>query len=95
MKNYMIDTQQRINDFVESNQSELAQDFAQKLGKQLNKLLNSKFDNKKEVNNYVFENDVLEKTCDESDCDFDWNAARDLQRDVVDAVAECYRLNDE
>lgn len=94
MENYMLDTQERINNFVEFNPSELAQEFATKLGKQLSSLMNSKWDSRKEVDKYVFENDVLEKTCDESECDFDWNAARDLQRDVVDAVSECYRLND-
>lgn len=93
MENYMIDTQARINNFAEQNESELAQEFAARLSKQLNALSNSSFDNRKEVDNYVFENDVLEKTCKEENCDFDWNAARDLQRDVIDAVSEFHNLD--
>lgn len=92
MKNYMLDTQARINNFTEQNESELAQEFAAKLGKQLSALLNSSWDSRQTVDNYVFENDVLEKTCDEDDADFDWNSARDLQRDVIDAVSEFHNL---
>ena len=93
MKNYMQDTQARINKFNELNfDSELAMEFSALLGKQLNNLLNSQWDSRKEVDDYVFENDVLQKVCDEENADFDWNAARDLQSDVVDAVSEFYCL---
>lgn len=93
MNNYMTDTQAAINHFVEiNNNSELAQEFASRLGKQLSSLMNSRWGSRKEVDDYVFENEVLEKTCEESNADFDWNAARDLQRNVRDAVSTFYNL---
>lgn len=90
--NYLTDTQASINKFAELN-TEKAQAFAAKLGQQLQKCFDSKWDDKAELEQHIFsDNDVLESVCDENEADFDWNEARDLQRDVLNAVAEFYNL---
>lgn len=90
--NYLTDTQASINKFAELN-TEKAQEFAAKLGQQLQNCFDSKWDDKAELEQYIFsDKDVLESVCSEEEADFDWNNARDLQRDVLNAVAEFYNL---
>ena len=76
----------RIKNFELSNSSELAREFVDRLKVQMNVLINSQFESEEQLHNYVFEHDVLEQTCDEEEADFNLEAARDLQLDMMGAV---------
>ena len=100
--NYLQNAQNQINNFALNN-TELAQEFANRLGQQLHNLFNSEFDSKGDIETIVLgENDVLEQLCNEQDIDtsegegntdFVWQDARDLQHDVINAVSEFYNLD--
>lgn len=90
--NYLQNVQNSINAFADSN-TNLAIEFSTKLGQQLHNAFNSQWNDKAELEQLIFsDNDVLEQTCSEEEADFSWNDARDLQRDVVDAVSTFYNL---
>lgn len=90
--NYLQNVQDSINAFADSN-TDLAIEFSVKLGQQLHNAFNSQWNDKEELEQLIFsDNDVLEQTCSQGDADFSWNDARDLQRDVVDAVSSFYNL---
>lgn len=100
--NYLKNAQNQINNFALNN-TELAQEFANRLGQQLHSLFNSEWDSKEDIETIVLgENDVLEHLCNERDIDtsegegntdFVWQDARDLQHDVINAVSEFYNLD--
>lgn len=104
--NYLQNTQDQINNFALDN-TELAQEFAAKLGQQLHNLFNTEWDNetdtKSDIETIVLgEVDVLEQLCNEHDIDtqdgegnvdFDWQDARDLQHAVINAVSSFYNLS--
>ncbi|MGK8804309.1 hypothetical protein [Acinetobacter seifertii] len=91
--NYLQNVQDSINAFADSN-TDLAIEFSVKLGQQLHNAFNSEWTDKEELEQLVFtDNDVLEQTCSEEDADFSWDDARDLQRDLVEAVSSFYNLS--
>ncbi|MDM1019722.1 hypothetical protein QSV37_05265 [Acinetobacter sp. VNK23] len=91
--NYLQDTQDKINNFGFDN-TELAQEFSNKLAQQCTQAFNCEWANKEELEKFIFsDNDVLEQVCNEDTADFDWNDARDLQHTVVNNVTDFYDLN--
>lgn len=104
--NYLQNAQEQINNFALEN-TELAQEFAAKLGQQLHNLFNTEWDSetdsREDIETIVLgEADVLEQLCNEHDIDtsngegntdFDWQDARDLQHVVINAVSSFNNLN--
>ena len=101
--NYLENAQTEIDDFALDN-TELAQEFAIKLGQQLQGLFRDDWDSdthtKEDVLTMVLEEEnVLQQFCDdndidmlEGDADFDLQYAIELQHIIIDAVAEFFEL---
>lgn len=95
MKNFKTDVVEAINAFSESNiHSQMAQEFATKLHQQLEKAFDYQWEDKAEVESFIFgEDDVLELAAgSEDEADFDWAEARDIQREIVQNISEFNNL---
>jgi len=83
-----------INTFQDAHYgNEQVMEFTNALGHQLHNIFNCRWFSKEELAQHLFSDvDVLESVCEEDEATFEWNAARDLQRDVYNTTVDFFNL---
>ena len=83
-----------INNFQDAHyENEQVMEFTNALWRQLHNIFKCHWFSKEELALHMFSDaDVLESVCEEDEATFDWNEARDLQRDVFNTAVNFFGL---